>query len=113
MKIINTTHNTVVADNGRMADSAVSRMVGLLNRSSFLDGEGLVITKCNSIHMFFMKFAIDCIFVDKNNQVVGLVENIKPFRLSRIFFNASYVIEVPVGVIKQSETQVGDQIDLQ
>ena len=88
-------------------------MVGLLNRSSLLEDEALIITRCQSIHMFFMRFAIDAIFVDQNNYVVGLVKSIKPFRLSRIFFGARYVIETPVGIIVQTETSLGDKIKIE
>jgi hypothetical protein len=62
--------------------------------------------------MFFMRFAIDVIFVDKKNSVVGLVKHIKPFRLSPLFFRASYAIETPVGVIVQTKTALGDKIEL-
>ncbi|MBF0523290.1 MAG: DUF192 domain-containing protein [Candidatus Omnitrophica bacterium] len=112
MKIFNKTRGTIIAAYGDMADTPLSRMTGLLNRTSLAKDSGLVITACQSIHMFFMKFAIDAIFVDKNNVVVGLVHNIKPFQLSPIFFKASYVIEVPVQTIAQTKTAVGDEIDL-
>ena len=83
-------------------------MVGLLNRKGLDEGEGLIITQCKSIHMFFMKFAIDAIFVNKENKVVGLVKGIKPFRLSPIFPKSSCVIELHPGVIEKSNTQIGD-----
>jgi hypothetical protein len=85
-------------------------MIGLLNRKVLLPDEALIITRCQSIHMFFMRFAIDAVFVDKKDFVVGIVKNIKPFRLSPIFFNSSYVIEVPEGTIVQTGTSVGDKI---
>ncbi|MCA9398623.1 MAG: DUF192 domain-containing protein, partial [Candidatus Omnitrophica bacterium] len=66
-----------------------------------------------SIHMFFMRFAIDAVFVDKNDHVVGLVENIKPWRLSPIFFKASYVIELPAGTIQETGTSKNDKIKIQ
>jgi len=112
VSIINTTQNTVITQKGALADTFFSRMTGLLNRSSLLPGEALIITRCQSIHMFFMRFAIDAIFMDKNDCVVGIVERIKPFRLSPIFFKASYVIEVPEGVIVQTKTSLGDRIEI-
>jgi uncharacterized membrane protein (UPF0127 family) len=87
-------------------------MVGLLNREGIQQGEALVITSCQSIHMLFMRFAIDVIFVDSNDYVVGLVNGIKPFRFSRIFLCSSYVIEVPAGIIVQSRTSIGDKITI-
>ncbi|MBN1870022.1 MAG: DUF192 domain-containing protein [Candidatus Omnitrophica bacterium] len=111
--ITNTTKNTLIARNGRLADTFFSRMIGLLNRPCLPKDEALIITCCQSIHMFFMRFAIDAIFVDKKDCVVGIVKSIKPFRLSPIFFKASYVIEVPEGAIVQSETSIGDKIQVQ
>jgi len=112
VSISNTTKNTLIAQKGVVADTFLSRITGLLNRTSLPQGEALIITRCNSIHMFFMRFVIDAIFVDKNDYVVGLVRRIKPFRLSPIFFHSNYVIEVPDGVIVQSETEIGDKIVL-
>ena len=94
-----------------MADRFVERMVGLLGRTTLLPGEALVITRCQQIHMFFMRFAIDVIFVDRNDKVVGLVERIRPFTMSRIFWQANRAIELPTGRISQTHTALGDQLD--
>jgi len=88
-------------------------MIGLLNKKNILSDEALVITRCQSIHMFFMRFPIDAIFVGRDNCVVGLVENIKPFQLSRVFLKASYVVETPVGVIAKTQTGIGDKIAIE
>ncbi|MFA5059291.1 MAG: DUF192 domain-containing protein [Candidatus Omnitrophota bacterium] len=110
MKIINTTRQTVIADQVAIADTPLSRMIGLLNRKQILPSEALVIESCNSIHMFFMRFSIDVIFVGKDNSVVGLVKNIKPFSLSPIFWKAQRAIELPAGTIQASGTCLGDSI---
>lgn len=112
MKVINKSKDATLAGNAQMADTFLTRMIGLLNRTRLNNGEALIITKCQSIHMFFMKFAIDAVFVGKEDTVVGLVENIKPNRLSRIFFKANFVIELPVGKIKETGTNVGDRISI-
>jgi uncharacterized membrane protein (UPF0127 family) len=86
-------------------------MKGLLGRKDFPQGEALVITRCQSIHMFFMNFPIDVVFCDRQNKVVGLCQEIKPFYLSPIFFKASYAIELPAGTIASTKTQLGDQLN--
>ncbi len=111
--IINTTKNTTIAQKGALADTFFSRMTGLLNRKSLQKNEALIITRCQHIHMLFMRFAIDAIFVSKDNHVVGLVKDIKPFQLSKIFFHAHYVIEAPVGTIVQTETSLGDRVKIE
>ena len=110
--IHNLTRNTTVASHVEIAQNPWARMKGLLGASSFPLNEALIITRCQSIHMFFMKFPIDVIFCDRQNKVIGLCERLKPFCLSPIFFKASYAIELPSGIIASSKTQVGDQIQL-
>ena len=108
MKIINSTKNTTVCEQVELADSAWSRLVGLLGRDSLPDGHGLVITQCRSIHMFFMRFAIDVVFVDKDNKAIGIVKRIRPFGHSPYYFRASAAIELPAGGIDKSRTEKGD-----
>ncbi len=96
----------------QIAKSFVQRMTGLLNRKTIRANQALLIENCNSIHMFFMKFAIDAVFADSDHRVAGLCRKIKPFRVSPIFFKASYVIELPVGVIDATQTECGDQLAL-
>lgn len=113
MKIFNVTQHTVLAETAEMADTVVSRLKGLIGRRDIPSGHAMVITHCRSIHMFFMRFAIDVIFVDRKNTVVGLVENIQPFQVSPYFLRSAYVVELPPGAIRQSQTVKGDVLDLQ
>jgi len=110
--ITNLTRNTVIASQVQIARNYRQRMKGLLGVEEFSSGQALVITDCQSIHMFFMKFPIDVIFCDSQNKVVGVCLEIKPFHLSPIFFRASYAIELPVGSIAASKTQIGDQVEV-
>ena len=90
-----------------------TRAKGLLGRKSLGVGEALIIKDCNSIHTFFMRFAIDVVFVDKNDRVVRILEDCRPFRFSPIVWRGNYTIELPVGVIQSSQTQVGDQLKIE
>ena len=90
----------------------MSRMKGLLGRTALGEGEALVITQCNSIHMFFMRFAIDVIFVDRAWTIVGLVRNIRPFAVSPIFWKAAAAIELPSGIIDCQGIQLGHEVFL-
>ena len=110
--ISNLTRNTVIASRTQVAQNSWQRMRGLLGLKDFPQGEALVITHCQSIHMFFMKFPIDVIFCDPQDKVIGFCVDIKPFCLSPVFFKASYAIELPVGSIASSQTQAGDQLQI-
>jgi uncharacterized membrane protein (UPF0127 family) len=109
--ITNLTRNTVIASHVTAASGPWARMKGLLGTKKLPSGEALIITPCQSIHMFFMKFPIDVIFCDRQDRAVGLCERIKPFCLSPVFFKASYAVELPPGTIAASHTQLGDQLE--
>lgn len=64
----------------RVARSFAERAKGLIGTKDLPDGEGLLILKCNAIHTWFMSFPIDAVFLDKNDQVVKIVRNIRPWR---------------------------------
>ena len=64
-----------------VARSFGARVRGLIGRRGLAPGEGLLILKCNAIHTFFMSFPIDATFLDKNDRVVRVVRNIRPWRL--------------------------------
>jgi len=112
MKIINITRNIVLADNAAMADTALTRLKGLLGRNGLKKGEALVIRPSNSIHMFFMRFAIDAVFVDKRNHVIAVRKNIQPWSVSPVFWKSFYLIELAAGVIDSTGTSTGDEIGL-
>ncbi|MBP9089499.1 DUF192 domain-containing protein [bacterium] len=108
LRFVNDARETVLAENVRVAKTFVTRLQGLLGTTSLPVGQGLLIAPCNSIHMFGMKYAIDCVFLDADNKVVGLVENIAPGKMSRVFGPAKQCLELPAGVIASSATQLGD-----
>ncbi len=64
----------------RVARTFAERARGLIGTKSLPPGEGLLIPKCNAIHTFFMSFPIDATFLDRNNKIVRVVKNIRPWR---------------------------------
>jgi uncharacterized membrane protein (UPF0127 family) len=102
---------TVVCERCFVADRSLARMRGLLGRSELPRDEGILIRPCNSIHMFFMRFPIDAIFLDRNGTVVKVVENLKPWRMAAAR-RAHTVIELAAGEVKRRGIAAGDQITL-
>ena len=92
------------------ADSSATRNRGLLTRDGLEPGTGLWIVPCEAVHTFFMKFAIDIVFIDRKKRVRKTVRNLVPWRMS-MCLPAHSVIELPVGVIEASGTQKGDQLE--
>jgi uncharacterized protein len=81
----------------KVADTFWSRFMGLMGKKSVPPGEGLLITPCDSIHMFFMKFAIDVLFLDKNYKIVKIVRGLKPRKFVGTVRNAFQVVELLEG----------------
>ncbi len=101
----------MLASEAKVADNFLTRLVGLLKTPSLVEGEGLYITSCSQIHMFGMKYAIDVVFLDKQNRVVGLCDSIKPGQVSKLFGKAHACLELPSGIIRNTATSEGDEIE--
>ena len=71
---------TVQGVDAEVAESVLERMRGLIGRDGLESGRGMLITKCNCIHTFFMRFPIDATFLDRQGNVVKTVRNIRPWR---------------------------------
>ncbi len=94
------------------ADTFISRLKGLMFRRKPLDKEGLWIKPCNSIHMCFMFFPIDVVFLDKDKRVVHMVEELKPWRLVPPVAHSKSVLELPAEAIEQYLLKKGERLDL-
>lgn len=98
----NENRRDVLASKLETADTLVSRTKGLLGRQELPTGEGLWIKRCNSIHTFFMKFAIDAVFVDRNLKVVAVHRDLKPWRVTWPHLRATSVFELPSGTLRSA-----------
>lgn len=110
MVITNATRGTTLADRGWRAAKMLERLKGLLGRSGLEAGEGIHIEPCNSIHTFFMRFAIDVLFLDRAGTIVRAFEAIPPWRLTRIYPKAHSVVELPPGTLAATGTYEGDRV---
>jgi len=112
IQIINVTKGVVIAQQAQIATSLGMRLKGLLGRSSLAANQALVLKPCSSIHTFFMRFTIDVLFLDKNMQIIRILQNIPPNRLSPIVWGSKLTIELPASRASQTNTQVGDRIEV-
>lgn len=110
MVVRNISKNTILADNLSVADNFFKRFIGLMFTKELPMGKGLHITPCNSIHMCFMNFPLDIIFLNKNMEIVSIIEGIKPWKVSKIVSKANSVLELHTGTISKSASTVGDKI---
>lgn len=108
MRIYNQTRQTPLMLQGRLANTFWTRLRGLLGTDSLQSGEGLILAGEKSIHTLFMRFPIDVVYVDKQFIVIRTASNMIPYRLGPFVARSAYVLEMPVGVISNTSTQVGD-----
>jgi uncharacterized protein len=112
VRVENTTKGSLVAERVRVASSIRDRTVGLLGSSGLDDDEGLWIERSPSIHMFFMRFAIDAVFVNASGRVTKVVPDLRPWRAVWWAPGARDCLELPVGAAARSDTQPGDELRL-
>ena len=108
----NVTRGTRVADSMRIATSMRERLVGLLRTPETDLGDGLLIEHSPSIHMFFMPYAIDAVFVDGEGRVTRTVPGLRPWRVVWWARGARDCLELPAGRIAESGTQAGDRLEI-
>ena len=104
-----TTQQTLITDL-EVATTFKTRGKGLLGRDFLAPEQALWIHHCNSIHTFFMKFPIDCVFVDKNLKVKAIYKDVKPWRLLLPVWGASSVFEMASGALNNMNVKIGDQL---
>ena len=97
---------------GSVADTFWSRDKGLIGRKHLEAGDGLLIDPCSSVHCFFMSIPIDVIYLDRENRVVGVDKNLRPWRIGGFYRGAKRVLELPSGTIDRTGTVVGDQLQV-
>jgi uncharacterized membrane protein (UPF0127 family) len=115
MRAVNRTRGTVVCARLERAAGVVGKSRGLLGRAHLEEGWGMLFEANRFepfmlMHMFFMRFPIDIVFLDANGRVLKIHRSLKPWRVSALVFGARRALEIAAGAITESNTEVGDQI---
>ncbi|MFH2027877.1 MAG: DUF192 domain-containing protein [Nanoarchaeota archaeon] len=112
MPIKNNTKNTIISDNFKICTSIISKTIGLMFSKKndislifYFRKETMI-----PIHMLFVFYPIDLLYLDKNKKVIEIKENLKPFSFYNPKNKAMYVIETTVYNIKKTKTTINDQI---
>lgn len=95
-----------------VADTAASRLRGLLGKMKLRSDEGIWIVPSRGIHTIGLMFPIDVVYLDSSLRVVHIVENLGPLRIAPFRLQCASVLELPAGSVFGSGTQVGDQLML-
>ncbi len=98
-----------LANQVEKANTFFTRLTGLMFRRQLAPGCGLLLWPCPQIHTWFMRFAIDAVFCDKEGTVLFVQENMKPWRWGRFVRGSYYTLELPGGSLK-GNVQKGDTL---
>ena len=101
----------VVCDTCLIAEGPWLRTKGLLGRDELPDGEGILLRPASSIHMAFMRFPIDAVFLAKDLTVLRVVRDLAPWRIASRF-RAHSVLELPAGTCERRGVHEGDRLTL-
>jgi len=118
LRAVNRTRGKVLCERLEQAVTSLERSRGLLGRKSLEPGSGMLfitgrLTPFLWMHMFFMRFPIDIVFLDRNGIVLKINHHLRPWRVSSLVFGARQALELVAGSVAQSGTQTGDQIVLE
>jgi len=97
----------VVCERCEIPESMFGRMRGLLGRDGLAPGSGMLIDQAPQVHMFFMRFPVDVVFLDRDRKVVRVVERLRPWRVASAR-RAAAALELPAGAAAAAGVNVGD-----
>jgi hypothetical protein len=107
-----TAGGTVVCERCEVPESSFGRARGLLGRDGLEVGEGMLIDRAGSVHMFFMRFPIDVVFLDRDRRVVGVRHGLRPWQVAAAR-RAVAALELPAGAAAEAGIEEGDVLALQ
>lgn len=88
-----------------------TRLRGLMGKDALAAGDAMLLMRCAAVHTFFMRFAIDVLYLDARGEVLKCVERLKPWRFSACgVWRARHTLELPAGAIARGGIQPGDAV---
>jgi uncharacterized protein len=118
LRAINQTRATMLCQRLEKAGGMAGKSRGLLGRDGLEADAGMLfeagrLEPFMCMHMWFMRFPIDIVFLNRQGRVIRINHNLRPWRISSIVWGARRALELPAGTAAQSQTSVGDQIIFQ
>jgi uncharacterized membrane protein (UPF0127 family) len=118
VRAINRTRGTTLCEHLENAGGVGGKSRGLLDRDGLVAGHGMLFERGRFepfmwMHMFFMRFAIDIVFLNSKGTVIRISHALKPWRVSPVVFGARRALEVEAGGATRSDTRIGDSIEFE
>lgn len=93
-----------------IANSFFTRFIGLMFQKKLPPATGLLLEPCSSVHMCFMVFAIDVVYLDKDYKIIHVVKNLKPWLGLSMCRKAWAVLEMTAGEAERCGLVVGRKL---
>jgi uncharacterized membrane protein (UPF0127 family) len=87
----------------KVAETFFSKFLGFMFKKNA--NHALLFKSCRSIHTFFMRFNLDIVFLDKENKVIKVVRNVKPFRVVLPIKNSFSILEIPSNIVNLTNVE--------
>jgi uncharacterized protein len=113
VRVWNHSQQSVVCENATIADTARTRLFGLLGKRSLPEDSGLWIRPSSGVHTWAMSMPIDIVALDSDNVVIGLYESVGPWKLRGLMLRTRSVLELPPGRISRCKLSAGDRLQVQ
>ena len=114
LSLVHPASGRVLAEALEEPRSFFGRGLGLMFRSRLEPGRGMLIEPCSGIHMLFMRFPIDALFLDRRDRVRKVYRRLPAwYGMVPIVIGARKVIELPPGTLDGLELPRGEQLKLQ
>ncbi len=110
--VINATKTSIVGAQIEVADTFLSRLLGLLGRDGPAPGQGMLIEPSSGIHTLGMSFAIDVVSLDKRRTVLGTWRCVAPLRFAGLSFKTRSCLELAAGEIDRRKIEAGDRLEM-
>ena len=102
---------TVISSEARIAKSFWLRLSGLMFKKTIDEKEALIFHNAPAIHSCFMNFAIDIVFLDKNNKVIKICPALRPWKMVSCYRSA-LTIELPAHRASKRSLSLGDTLEI-
>src|SRR2546430_17031248 len=109
--VLRTTEGGVVCERCLVAETPLARMRGLLGRRGLESGEGLLLRPASSVHTFFMRFAIDVVFLSRDGEVLKVAGRVPAWRTGSCR-GAKAVVELAAGGADGRGIRTGVRLNL-
>lgn len=103
----------VIGQRVKLMLNGLSRLKGLLGTRRLPEGSGALLAPCRSVHMFGMLYSVDVLFLDRQQRVVNVKRNLRPFAFALGGPGSYSTIELPAASLDKVSVAAGDTITLE